>query len=79
EVVRGPQGTLLGKNTTIGAVIVKTARPSFDPSLKVSASYGENNAWQVRANATGPLVDDKLAARLTFATSQGGGWIPNKV
>ncbi|WP_226015663.1 TonB-dependent receptor [Novosphingobium sp. FKTRR1] len=79
EVVRGPQGTLLGKNTTIGAVIVKTAKPSFDPSLKVSASYGENNAWQVRANATGALVDDKLAARLTFATSQGGGWIPNKV
>lgn len=79
EVARGPQGTLLGKNTTIGAVIVKTARPSFTPSLNVSGSYGNRNQWQVRANATGPLVGDSLAYRLTFATSQGGGWIPNAV
>jgi iron complex outermembrane receptor protein len=34
-------------------------------------------AWQVRSNATGPLIADKLAYRLTFATSQGGGWITN--
>jgi iron complex outermembrane receptor protein len=79
EVVRGPQGTLLGKNTTIGAVIVTTAKPSFTPSLTTSATYGENGLWQLRANATGALIDDKLAARLTFATDQGGGWIPNAV
>lgn len=79
ELARGPQGTLLGKNTTIGAVIVKTAKPSFTPSLNVSGSYGNRNQWQVRANATGPLVGDSLAYRLTFATSQGGGWIPNAV
>ena len=77
EVARGPQGTLLGKNTTIGAVIVTTAKPSFTPSLNASASYGANNAWQIRANATGPLIDDTLAFRLTAATSQGGGWIAN--
>jgi len=77
EVVRGPQGTLLGKNTTIGAVIITTQKPSFTPSLETSATYGENNLWQIRANATGALIADKLAARLTFATDQGGGWIPN--
>ena len=79
EVVRGPQGTLLGKNTTIGAVIVTTQKPSFTPSLTTSATYGENNLWQLRANATGAIIADKLAARLTFATDQGGGWIPNAV
>jgi iron complex outermembrane recepter protein len=77
EVVRGPQGTLLGKNTTIGAVIVKTQKPSFDPSLNVSATVGDRGIWQLRANATGALIKDKLAFRLTAATSQGGGWIPN--
>jgi iron complex outermembrane recepter protein len=79
EVVRGPQGTLLGKNTTIGAVIVKTQKPSFTPSLDVQGTYGARGLWQVRSNATGPLIEDKLAYRLTFATSQGGGWITNAV
>lgn len=81
EVVRGPQGTLLGKNTTIGAVIVKTARPSFTPSANVQATYGgingSNDAYQVRANVTGPILADTLAGRLTVATSQGGGWTTN--
>ena len=77
QVVRGPQGTLLGKNTTIGAVIVNTAKPSFKPSLNVSATYGNNDLYQIRANATGPIIADKLAYRLTAATSQGGGWTTN--
>jgi iron complex outermembrane recepter protein len=83
EVVRGPQGTLLGKNTTIGAVIVKTQQPSFHPSLSITTTYGGVNGaddlFQVRANLTGPIIADKLAGRLTFATSQGGGWITNAV
>ncbi|WP_260927630.1 TonB-dependent receptor [Novosphingobium sp. 9] len=77
QVVRGPQGTLLGKNTTIGAVIVQTQKPSFDPSLTLTGTYGNYGAKQLRVNATGPIIDDKLAYRLTFATSQGGGWIRN--
>lgn len=77
EVVRGPQGTLLGKNTTIGAVIVRTAKPKFDPELNINATYGGRNRFQVRANATGPIIADKLAYRVTFATDQGGGWIRN--
>ena len=39
ELVRGPQGTLLGKNTTIGALIVTTKRPSFTPELNLEAGY----------------------------------------
>lgn len=78
EVVRGPQGTLLGKNTTIGAVIVKTQRPSFTPSATIAATYGDRGSWQLRGNVTGP-ISDKLSVRLTAATSQGGGWIPNSV
>ncbi|HWU01409.1 MAG TPA: TonB-dependent receptor [Novosphingobium sp.] len=77
EVARGPQGTLLGKNTTIGAVIVHTAKPSFTPSLNVDATVANNADYQLRANATGPLIDNKLAYRLTFAGDTGGGWVTN--
>jgi iron complex outermembrane receptor protein len=77
EVARGPQGTLLGKNTTIGAVVVRTAKPSFDPSLTVTGTVANHGRWQVRANATGPIIADKLAGRITFAGDTGGGWVTN--
>ncbi|MEN9924183.1 MAG: hypothetical protein RL268_309 [Pseudomonadota bacterium] len=77
QVARGPQGTLLGKNTTIGAVIVRTAKPSFDPSLTVTGTVANRDRWQIRANATGPLIADKLAARITFSGDTGGGWVTN--
>lgn len=77
EVVRGPQGTLLGKNTTIGAIIVRTAKPSFDPELKIAATVANRDRYQIRANATGPIIDDTLAYRLTYAKDIGGGYVRN--
>lgn len=77
EVARGPQGTLLGKNTTIGAVVVRTAKPSFDPSLSATATIGNYGRYQIRANATGP-INDTLAYRVTVAGDTGGGWITNR-
>jgi iron complex outermembrane recepter protein len=77
EVVRGPQGTLLGKNTTIGAVIIKTKLPSFERALDVDATYGNDDRKQFHINATGPIVTDKLAYRLTVGFDQGGGWVKN--
>lgn len=77
QVACGPQGTLLGKNTRIGAVIVRTAKPSFDPSLTVTETVANRDRWQIRANATGPLIADKLAARITFSGDTGGGWVTN--
>jgi iron complex outermembrane receptor protein len=79
ELVRGPQGTLLGKNTTIGALIVTTKKPSFDPELNLEAGYANFGRYQVRANATGPIVDDVLAYRVTGYLDRSDGWIRNKV
>lgn len=77
ELVRGPQGTLLGKNTTIGALIVTTKRPSFRPELNIEAGYGNQNRFQVRTNATGPLIGDTLAYRATFYVDRSRGWARN--
>lgn len=77
ELVRGPQGTLLGKNTTIGALIVTTKRPSFTPELNLEAGYGNQNRYQIRANATGPLIGDTLAYRATFYLDKSDGWAKN--
>lgn len=77
EVVRGPQGTLLGKNTTVGALIIKTKEPSFTPELSVEGTYASRERKQVRISSTGPLIEDKLAYRLTASTDNGGGWVKN--
>ena len=77
ELVRGPQGTLLGKNTTIGALVVTTKKPSFTPELNLEAGYGNQNRYQIRANATGPLIGDTLAYRATFYVDRSDGWAKN--
>lgn len=77
ELAKGPQGTLLGKNTTLGALVVTTQKPSFDPSLTVTATSASNDRYQVRANLTGPVLGDKLAGRLTAYRDVGGGYVKN--
>ena len=65
EVLRGPQGTLFGKNTTAGAVLVTTRKPSFETGLNFELSYGDDNYTQAKASVTGPL-GEKVAGRLSF-------------
>lgn len=77
ELARGPQGTLLGKNTTIGALVVTTKKPSFTPEAQASGTIANNERYQLRANVSGPLVGDKLAGRLTFYRDIGGGYVTN--
>lgn len=78
ELARGPQGTLLGKNTTLGALIVKTKAPSYKPDAALSATASSRNHYQFRANLSGPIVTDKIAGRLTLYGDTGGGWVTNK-
>jgi iron complex outermembrane recepter protein len=78
EVLRGPQGTLFGKNTTAGAVLVTTRKPSFEAGVNFELSYGDDNYTQAKASVTGPL-GDKIAGRLSFAGTQRDGNIYNTV
>ena len=64
-VLRGPQGTLFGKNTTAGALTVSTRAPSFEWGADGAVSYGNYDFKQEQVSATGPITD-KLAFRLTL-------------
>ncbi|WP_428334607.1 TonB-dependent receptor [Novosphingobium sp.] len=75
EVLRGPQGTLFGKNTTAGAINVISRLPEFTPSASQEISYGENNFALVRATATAPLIGDTLAFRLSGQMTRRDGVI----
>ncbi|WP_294329925.1 TonB-dependent receptor [uncultured Sphingomonas sp.] len=73
EVLRGPQGTLYGKNTTAGAINITTRKPSFTPEVRYEASTGNYNFLQLKASASAPIADDTLAVRVsTSVTSRKG-------
>ncbi len=76
EILRGPQGTLFGKNTTAGAFNLTTRAASFDPGATVEVSYGNYGFVQAKASVTGPL-SQKVAARLSFTGSQRNGFLEN--
>jgi iron complex outermembrane receptor protein len=76
EVLRGPQGTLFGKNTTAGAFNVTSRTPTFDPSASFELSYGNKGYIQAKASVSGPL-SKKLAARVSFTGTQRDGLLYN--
>jgi iron complex outermembrane receptor protein len=65
EVLRGPQGTLFGKNTTGGAISVTSRLPTFTPEATGEVSYGDFNFAQAKATISGPLLGNQLAGRLS--------------
>jgi iron complex outermembrane receptor protein len=76
EVLRGPQGTLFGKNTTAGAFNIKTRAASFTPGANFEVSYGNLGFIQAKASVTGPL-GKKFAGRLSFSGTQRDGVLYN--
>ena len=77
EVLRGPQGTLYGKNTTAGAINIRTNQPTFDFEGKAEISVGNYDFRQAKASVSGPL-SDTLAARLALSTTSRRGTIFNQ-
>ncbi len=76
EVLRGPQGTLFGKNTTAGAIIVTTRKPRFTPESNVELNYGSLGLAQLKASATGPLFKN-AAGRISFSGTSREGTVHN--
>jgi iron complex outermembrane recepter protein len=77
EVLRGPQGTLFGRNAAAGAVNITTSKPTFTPEFTAEGSYGNFNYEQLKVSASGPLIDDKVAARITAFTTHRDGVLDN--
>lgn len=76
EVLRGPQGTLFGRNTTAGLVHVISNRPTDEFDYSVGAGIGNDNARRLEGMINLPL-NDVLAARLAFQTREADGYVRN--
>ncbi len=77
EILRGPQGTLFGKNTVAGAVNVLTRKPEFENTLDLTLGAGDFNSGQMAVVGNGVLSEDILAARVTYAYRQRDGFYEN--
>lgn len=77
EVLRGPQGTLYGRNATGGVVNVITAKPTDVFEANARAEYGNYNAIRLRGMVNVPIFGDKLAVRLSGATLKRDGFVTN--
>jgi iron complex outermembrane receptor protein len=77
EVLRGPQGTLYGRNTTGGQVNFISNRPTADTHAGFTAAYGSHNDVNAEGYVSGSITDG-LLGRLSVATEQGGAWQRNR-
>jgi outer membrane receptor protein involved in Fe transport len=88
QVLRGPQGTLFGKNTTAGALIVTTNPPADTLSGFAEGRVGNYDRQDLRASINIPLIEGKLLSKLTLGSVQivvqahsgfsGAGWLPGQ-
>lgn len=74
EVLKGPQGTLFGKNTSAGVINIITQRPSFRFGAEGELTFSNYSGSGGSVSVTGPLVEDKVAGRLYFADRQRDGF-----
>ena len=80
EVLRGPQGTLYGKNTLGGAINIITRPPSENFEGKVFASYSDGNETEeYGARVSGPIIGDAVRAKLAVASRDSNGFFKNKL
>ncbi|MNO32933.1 Pesticin receptor precursor [compost metagenome] len=77
EVLRGPQGTLFGKNTTAGVINISTRAPSFTPERSIETSVGEDGYFQTKGTISGPLSEE-LAGRFSAYRTRSDGDINNE-
>lgn len=78
QVLKGPQGTLFGRNTTGGAILVTTAKPSTETGGKMELSYGRFDTLGAKAYFTTGLTEN-IAFDLEGSYRKSDGWVHNKI
>jgi len=77
EVLRGPQGTLFGRNTPAGIVKIESVKPSFEDDIQLGLSFASLDTITANAALGGGIVEDKLAFRVSTQFQRRGDWIDN--
>ncbi|MEL7447348.1 MAG: TonB-dependent receptor, partial [Pseudomonadota bacterium] len=77
EVLRGPQGTLFGRNTPAGIVKIDTVKPSFETDVRGGFSIGSFGSISLEGAVGGAIVDDLIAVRLSAQHQSRDDWIDN--
>ena len=77
EVIRGPQGTLFGRNTTAGIIKVDSRRPTEETEGYIRGTAGNLGTFNVEAAVGGTLIEDKLMARVSVLSQNRSDWIDN--
>lgn len=77
EVLRGPQGSLFGRNTTAGIIKFDTAKPTMTAQSRAQLSYGSYNTINLDAGVGGPIVPGKIAFRISALYQHRDNWIDN--
>ena len=78
EVLRGPQGTLFGRNTPAGIVKFESARPTQKLEGYGRLSYGQFNTSNFEGAVSGPIIPSVLSVRLSLLDQRRGDWINNE-
>ena len=79
EVLRGPQGTLFGRNASAGLIHIITAKPKFETEGTAEVTYGNFDFWRLVGGVTGALVGDTLAYRLDGVYTRRDGFVEDVI
>lgn len=78
EILKGPQGTLYGRNSESGVINVITRQPSDQFEAKIFAEYGDYNSLRSGVNISGPILEDKLSLGGAFQYKYSDGYVENE-
>jgi iron complex outermembrane recepter protein len=79
EILRGPQGTLFGRNTSAGAISIHTRKPEFEWGGYLEGSMEDYDGYRVKGGLTGPMLDDTLAFSIAGTYHKRDGYIEDRL